>query len=160
MQPQAESIGGNKLMGRTAPSADKEKPPRPRIRRARPADAAALSRLAYDSKASWGYDDAFMEACRDKTENALSVLDECMNDGNASWRDRTSAAALLLEHGHGKPVDRVAVANLNGNRDSKDFNELSTQELLQIIADETRCDEAVNPVGLNVAQPESDRRTG
>jgi hypothetical protein len=83
---------------------------------------------------------SFMQACRDKTDNALSVLDEAMNDPNASWRDRMSAAALLLEHGHGKSVDRIAVANLNGNRDSKDFKELSTQELLQIIADETQSD--------------------
>jgi len=73
MPPQAESIGDNKLMGRTAPTADKEKPPRPRIRRARPADAAVLSRLAYDSKASWGYDDAFMEACR--AELTISAAD-------------------------------------------------------------------------------------
>jgi GNAT superfamily N-acetyltransferase len=35
-----------------------------RIRRAERADAAALTRLALASKASWGYDAAFMEACR------------------------------------------------------------------------------------------------
>ncbi len=51
-------------MGRTAPTADNNTPPPPRIRRARPADATGLSRLAYDSKASWGYGEAFMEACR------------------------------------------------------------------------------------------------
>ena len=78
-----------------------------------------------------------MQACREKTDNALSVLEECMNDPNASWRDRSSAAALLLEHGHGKPVDRVAVANLTGNTEQP-LEELSTQELLRIIEDETQ----------------------
>jgi len=34
------------------------------IRRARPNEAAALSDLALRSKAHWGYDDAFMDACR------------------------------------------------------------------------------------------------
>ena len=35
-----------------------------RIRRAAAADAAALTRLALTSKAVWGYDAAFMAACR------------------------------------------------------------------------------------------------
>ncbi len=51
-------------MGRTAPTSDNNTPPLPRIRRARPADATGWSRLAYDSKASWGCGEAFMEACR------------------------------------------------------------------------------------------------
>lgn len=34
------------------------------IRDATAADCPALSALAYASKAHWGYDDAFMEACR------------------------------------------------------------------------------------------------
>ena len=37
-----------------------------RIRRARPCEAAALSRLAVRSKAYWGYDAAFLAACRDE----------------------------------------------------------------------------------------------
>ncbi len=36
------------------------------IRDARVDDCDALSELAYASKASWGYDDAFMAACRDE----------------------------------------------------------------------------------------------
>ena len=35
------------------------------IRRARPDEATCLSELAFHSKAYWGYDAAFMEACRD-----------------------------------------------------------------------------------------------
>jgi GNAT superfamily N-acetyltransferase len=36
------------------------------IRDARPEDCRALSWLAYNSKASWGYDEAFMAACVDE----------------------------------------------------------------------------------------------
>lgn len=35
------------------------------IRQARPEEAALLTDLAFRSKAYWGYDEAFMEACRD-----------------------------------------------------------------------------------------------
>jgi GNAT superfamily N-acetyltransferase len=34
------------------------------VRRARPDEAAAISDLAFRAKAHWGYDDAFMAACR------------------------------------------------------------------------------------------------
>jgi len=37
-----------------------------RMRRAGPGDAAALSSLAFRSKASWGYDIEFMKRCRDE----------------------------------------------------------------------------------------------
>ncbi|WP_425833682.1 GNAT family N-acetyltransferase [Streptomyces fractus] len=45
-------------MARTAPS--------PRLRPARPDEAARLSALALRSKAHWGYDEAFMAACVDE----------------------------------------------------------------------------------------------
>ena len=37
-----------------------------RIRPAHPEEAAALSELCFHSKAHWGYDDEFMEACREE----------------------------------------------------------------------------------------------
>jgi GNAT superfamily N-acetyltransferase len=43
-----------------------------RIRDAEPADCDTLSALAFRSKASWGYDNAFMEACRAE----LTILPE------------------------------------------------------------------------------------
>jgi GNAT superfamily N-acetyltransferase len=43
-----------------------------RIRDADAGDCEALSALAFTSKASWGYDDAFMEACRAE----LTILPE------------------------------------------------------------------------------------
>lgn len=36
------------------------------VRPARPAEAAAISALALRAKAHWGYDAAFLEACRDE----------------------------------------------------------------------------------------------
>ncbi len=74
-----------------------------------------------------------MEACREKTENALAVLEAAMNDEAASWRDRMTAASLLIDHGHGKPVDRTAVLNLSAGYDG-DGSDLSTQELMRIAA--------------------------
>ncbi|SEO84987.1 GNAT family N-acetyltransferase [Actinacidiphila rubida] len=38
----------------------------PRVRPARPDEAAALTALVLRSKAHWGYDEAFMAACRDE----------------------------------------------------------------------------------------------
>ena len=56
------------------------------IRDASPGDCEALSALAFSSKAHWGYDDAFMAACRDE----LTVLRTISDHG--LWprhRDRT-----------------------------------------------------------------------
>ncbi len=75
----------------------------------------------------------FMEACREKTENALAVLEAAMNDESASWRDRMTAASLLIDHGHGKPVDRTAVLQLSGSIDG-DGDDLSDAELMRIAA--------------------------
>ncbi len=46
------------------------------IRRARRADRKALARLAFRSKAFWGYDDAFMERARDVLTPSESYLDD------------------------------------------------------------------------------------
>lgn len=46
------------------------------IRNAKPADAPVLSALAMRSKAHWGYDEAFMDACRD-----LLTVDPAQCDG-------------------------------------------------------------------------------
>ena len=34
----------------------------------------------------------FIEACREKTENALAGLDACANDDAPSWKDRMTAS--------------------------------------------------------------------
>ena len=46
------------------------------VRPARPEEAPALSALAIRSKAIWGYDDAFMAACRDE----LTVSEDELRD--------------------------------------------------------------------------------
>jgi GNAT superfamily N-acetyltransferase len=46
------------------------------IRAARVEEAAFLSDLALRSKAHWGYDDAFIEACRDELSLDASRLDD------------------------------------------------------------------------------------
>lgn len=47
------------------------------MRRARPDEARSLSELALRSKAHWGYDPGFLEACRAE----LSVTPEFVNEG-------------------------------------------------------------------------------
>lgn len=46
------------------------------IRKARVGEAAFLSRLALRSKAHWGYDDAFLEACRAELSVDASRLED------------------------------------------------------------------------------------
>ena len=48
------------------------------LRAATPADAPALTDLALRAKASWGYDTAFMEACREELTITPNML--------AAWR--------------------------------------------------------------------------
>ena len=76
-----------------------------------------------------------MEACREKTENALAVLEAAMNDESASWRDRMTAASLLIDHGHGKPIDRTAILNLPpADGGDSDGSDLTTAQLRRIAA--------------------------
>src|SRR4051794_2445587 len=68
------------------------------IRDARVDDCDVLSALAYASKASWGYDDAFMDACR----NELSVTPSKLRGVRVRVAD--SDGALLGFHGVGVGV--------------------------------------------------------
>jgi GNAT superfamily N-acetyltransferase len=45
------------------------------VRDARPSDCVRLTELALESKAFWGYDDAFMAACRDELTVTPAALD-------------------------------------------------------------------------------------
>jgi GNAT superfamily N-acetyltransferase len=67
--------------------------PRLTIRRARVAEAAALSDLAMRSKALWGYDAAFMAACRAE----LTVRAEAIRAGEVWVAEEEGALAGLLE---------------------------------------------------------------
>ncbi|MFF4382472.1 GNAT family N-acetyltransferase [Kitasatospora sp. NPDC001547] len=46
-----------------------------RIRPARPEDAALLTGIALRSKAYWGYDEAFMDACREELTMDAGVIE-------------------------------------------------------------------------------------
>ncbi|GAA1958514.1 GNAT family N-acetyltransferase [Kitasatospora viridis] len=62
----------------------------PLIRPARPAEAAGLTELVLRSKAHWGYDQAFMDACRAELTLAPEQL--------------TADRALVAERADGVPV--------------------------------------------------------
>ena len=53
-----------------------------RLRKPKPDEAAALSDIGWRSKAHWGYDDAFMRACRDE----LTVSAESLTDSAGYWQ--------------------------------------------------------------------------
>lgn len=64
------------------------------IRPARPGESEALSRLTLRSKAHWGYDDAFLDACRDE----LLVTEDAIASGSVAVleTDRRSAGIYAL----------------------------------------------------------------
>ena len=72
----------------------------PIIRPARPAEAAGLSELALRSKGHWGYDDDFLEACRD----VLTVSPADVEAGAVFVAEVDGAAAGFYRLGGGRPV--------------------------------------------------------
>ena len=63
------------------------------IRDARDSDLDAISELAVASKAHWGYDDAFMAACRDELTVHPADLQSC------TLRVAVAAGAIVGFHG-------------------------------------------------------------
>ncbi len=72
----------------------------PIIRAARPAEAADLSELALRSKGHWGYDDAFLEACRD----VLTVSPADVDAGAVFVAELDGTFAGFYRLGAGAPV--------------------------------------------------------
>ncbi|HEX4904830.1 MAG TPA: bifunctional GNAT family N-acetyltransferase/class I SAM-dependent methyltransferase [Acidimicrobiales bacterium] len=64
------------------------------IRPARPGEEAALTELAMRSKAHWGYDDAFMAACRDE----LTIRPEHLPRIDVADLDGRIVGMVRLEH--------------------------------------------------------------
>ncbi len=62
-----------------------------RVRPAREGEAGALTELAIRSKAHWGYDEAFMEACREE----LAVGVEAIAAGEVYVLEETDAGRIL-----------------------------------------------------------------
>ena len=78
----SEAFRGHEMGGesRAAGGHRERYAPRATIRRARPDEAALLSALALRSKAYWGYDTAFIEAC----VAALTIVPESVE----LWQER------------------------------------------------------------------------
>jgi GNAT superfamily N-acetyltransferase len=75
------------------------------VRHARPDEAAALTELAMRAKASWGYDEAFMAACRDE----LTLTPQQM----AAWR-------IWVAEAGGEIAGMIALS-LDGGAEVEDF---------------------------------------
>lgn len=56
----------------------------------------------------------FHQLVQEASPRAVEVLVECLDDPTATWKDRQTAAQALIEHGFGKAVDRIQVANITG----------------------------------------------
>lgn len=77
-----------------------------RIRRARAEDAPGLSELALRSKAHWGYDADFLEACRDE----LTVTAEQCASDELYVAEATSGAVAGFSHVTGEGVSGILEA--------------------------------------------------
>lgn len=75
---------------------------------------------------------SFEQMCREALPGAVEQLTAALDDEDLPFRDKLAAFSLLADHGVGKPVDRVAIANLNGT--SMNPSELSTEVLEQRVA--------------------------
>lgn len=56
---------------------------------------------------------SFEDMVREHTETALNALVDCVNDKGAHWRERRESALAILAHGHGQPVARTLMAQVN-----------------------------------------------
>src|SRR5262249_41747466 len=83
----ARNCSRSKASTRTAPASTSPRcVPTPILGDAQVDDCDALSALAFASKASWGYDDTFMEACRAD----LTILPENLRNARVRIADRES----------------------------------------------------------------------
>jgi hypothetical protein len=57
---------------------------------------------------------AFKAAIRELEEGAIALLEECITDPSAPYRERRAAAELVLNHSQGMPVNRVLMAEVDG----------------------------------------------
>ena len=74
----------------------------------------------------------FEQLCREALPEAVEMMVNAIADESIPFKDKMAAFSLLADHGVGRPVDRVAVANLNGT--SMNPAELSTEVLEQRVA--------------------------
>jgi GNAT superfamily N-acetyltransferase len=74
------------------------------LRSANPADAAALSNIAFKSKAHWGYSDDFMAACRDE----LTITPKACISGLIVVAEENSALVGFYQLGGKPPIGELS----------------------------------------------------
>ena len=77
---------------------------------------------------------AIEEQCRLEAEEAVNTLKEIMGDPAEPAAARLAAAKEILDRGFGKSVDRLAIAQLNGQATGDEVETLTDAELLRIAA--------------------------
>lgn len=113
------------------------------IREAVPDDAAALSSLAFKSKASWGYDIDFMKRCRAEltyTADQIASQDhvffvcEIDDDPVAFYaldvldRGRAELEALFVKPGYiGQGIGKMLVEHMSGEAAARGVNSVTIQ---------------------------------
>ena len=69
--------------------------------------------------------------CRIHTERNIATLLEIAEDLEHHPRDRTRAVEVLLSYGHGKPVDRLAIAQVgDGTQEAVD---MTTKQIVEAL---------------------------
>ena len=56
----------------------------------------------------------FEQMVKAATPKAVEVLEACLSDTGASWKERHNAAIAIIEFSEGRAVDRIQIATLNG----------------------------------------------
>lgn len=73
------------------------------------------------------------QICRELGDDAVATLAQVMRSPDSSPAERIRAAEALLDRGYGRPVDRVALAQVSG-RGEGEGQSLTTAQLMRIAA--------------------------
>ncbi len=83
----------------------------------------------------------FQSKVREMTDDALQVLQDCLSDSEASWKEKQAAVELILSHGHGLPVNRGLMAQTDES--GQDAQHMSTEQILKALSAPAREYEAL-----------------
>lgn len=91
------------------------------------------------------YKQGIESLCRIHTEKNITVLLGIIEDDDKPTSERIRAIELMLAHGHGKPVDRVAIAQLGS--DAQAPSEMTTAQLMQAVMEQLPPQEGLKQEG-------------
>ena len=77
----------------------------------------------------------FQELCKEQGEKAVETLVEALGDTGAGWKDRLLAAEMLISHGYGKAVDRIAVQQMRVSHGS--IQDADPDQLMRLLESRT-----------------------